>query len=83
MATWLRRGTRFFLAIDEESGEKSRIGLGFVRDFCKQIEQDIPIWEHKLYRNRPQLAPGESGIMAFRTWAKQYYESDEPSLIAQ
>lgn len=64
----------FFVAVDPESGVKSRMGLGFVRDFCKQIEQDIPIWENKLYRDRPQLAHGESAIMTFRTWAEQSYE---------
>jgi phenylpropionate dioxygenase-like ring-hydroxylating dioxygenase large terminal subunit len=69
----------FFVAINPESGEKSRMGLGFVRDFCKQIEQDIPIWEHKLYRDRPQLAPGEAAIMTFRTWAEQAYEDGAPA----
>lgn len=73
----------FFVALDPESGEKSRMGLGFARDFCKQIEQDIPIWENKLYRDRPQLAHGESAIMTFRAWAEQSYEDAEPALTSQ
>jgi hypothetical protein len=44
----------------------SRMGKGFARDFCKQIEQDIPIREIKIYRDRPKLAQGESAIMEFR-----------------
>jgi acyl-CoA reductase-like NAD-dependent aldehyde dehydrogenase len=49
----------FFVQTDQETGEMTRMGLGFARDFCKQIEQDIPIWENKIYRDRPQLARGE------------------------
>ena len=61
----------FFVQTNPDSGEMSRMGLGFARDFCKQIEQDIPIWENKIYRERPQLARGESAISKFRAWAWQ------------
>jgi phenylpropionate dioxygenase-like ring-hydroxylating dioxygenase large terminal subunit len=64
----------FFVQTDTETGEMSRMGLGFARDFCKQIEQDIPIWESKIYRDRPQLARGEGGITEFRSWAMRSYE---------
>lgn len=43
------------------------------RDFCKQIEQDIPIWEAEIYRDKPALARGESAITEFRNWAQQSY----------
>lgn len=72
----------FFVAIDARSGDMSRMGLGFVRDFCKQIQQDIPIWENKVYRDRPQLAHGESAIMTFRSWAQDSYEDSDPELVA-
>ena len=55
----------FFVQTDQESGEMTRMGLGFARDFCRQIEQDIPIWENKIYRDRPQLARGEGAINEF------------------
>lgn len=73
----------FFVALDPESGEKSRMGLGLARDFCKQIEQDIPIWENKLYRDHPQLAAGESAITTFRAWAKESYEDTETALLPE
>lgn len=63
----------FFVALDPETGEKTRMGMGFARDFCKQIEQDIPIWEAKIYRDRPALARGESAITEFRNWAERSY----------
>jgi len=63
----------FFVQLDPKSGEMSRMGLGFARDFCKQIEQDIPIWENKVYRGKPQLAAGEQAITTFRAWATESY----------
>ncbi|EHB45739.1 Rieske (2Fe-2S) iron-sulfur domain protein [Mycolicibacterium rhodesiae JS60] len=68
----------FFVALDPETGERTRMGMGFARDFCKQIEQDIPIWEAKLYRERPALATGESAITEFRSWAAQSYSTPMP-----
>ena len=59
---------------DPQTDEMTRMGLGFARDFCKQIEQDIPIWENKIYRDRPQLARGEGAITEFRAWARQSYK---------
>lgn len=32
----------FFVAVEPETGEMTRMGMGFARDFCKQIGQDIP-----------------------------------------
>ncbi|MGB2922914.1 MAG: Rieske 2Fe-2S domain-containing protein [Mycobacterium sp.] len=69
----------FFVARDRDSGDMTAMGKGFVRDFCKQIEQDIPIWENKIYRDRPALARGEAAIMKFRSWAEQSYATASQS----
>jgi phenylpropionate dioxygenase-like ring-hydroxylating dioxygenase large terminal subunit len=45
----------------------------FAKAFAEAISQDIPIWENKIYRDRPLLTKGESGIAAYRTWAQQFY----------
>jgi hypothetical protein len=37
------------------------------------IYQDIPIWEHMLYREEPVLVKGDGQIMQFRRWAQQFY----------
>jgi hypothetical protein len=42
--------------------------------YSREVEQDIPIWENKIYRDRPQLARGEGAITEFRAWARQSYE---------
>jgi phenylpropionate dioxygenase-like ring-hydroxylating dioxygenase large terminal subunit len=68
----------FLAPRDPRTGEISRLGQGFIRDFMKQIEQDLPIWEHKVYRPRPSLATGEGPIMEFRRWAEHSYTAPAP-----
>lgn len=70
----------FMLPTDPATGEITAMGQGLIRDFYKQVEQDIPIWENKIYRDRPQLAHGEHVITEFRKWARQSYEGDIPPL---
>lgn len=37
------------------------------------IDQDIPIWETKRYRERPTLCDGDGPSMQYRKWASQFY----------
>ena len=37
-------------------------------------KQDFPIWENKLYRERPALALGDGPIGLYRRWARQFYD---------
>lgn len=41
----------------------------FVFDFAR----DFPIWENKVYVDRPALAKGDGPIGAYRNWAKRFY----------
>ena len=43
------------------------------------IYQDIPIWEHKKYREHPVLVKGDGEIAEYRRWVAQFYSwPDEP-----
>jgi nitrite reductase/ring-hydroxylating ferredoxin subunit len=64
----------FMLPRAKDGDGPSNFGLGLKRDFMKQITQDIPIWEHKVFHRRPKLAIGEGMIIDFRRWAEQFYE---------
>jgi 3-ketosteroid 9alpha-monooxygenase subunit A len=44
-----------------------------LRDANDDYARDIPIWEHKIYHQRPVLAAGEGPIMKLRRWARQFY----------
>jgi phenylpropionate dioxygenase-like ring-hydroxylating dioxygenase large terminal subunit len=37
------------------------------------FKQDMKIWQHKVYRPRPVLVPGDGPILAYREWARQFY----------
>jgi nitrite reductase/ring-hydroxylating ferredoxin subunit len=40
---------------------------------CVEVEQDIPIWENKVYVEPPALAKGDGPVAAYRSWARQFY----------
>ncbi len=37
------------------------------------FNQDIAIWEAKIYRARPELTQGDGDFMKYRRWASQFY----------
>lgn len=71
--TVLRAVYTFVLRRDPETGEADRYGNGFMREFNRQITQDIPIWENKVFRPAAKLATGEGAITEYRRWAEQFY----------
>ncbi len=44
-----------------------------IKDICKQMEEDIPIWEHKKFFPQPSLCDGDGPIMEFRRYYRQFY----------
>jgi cholesterol 7-dehydrogenase len=44
-------------------------------------DKDIPIWQHKIYRDRPVLNGSERMILAFRRWYTQFY--DDRSILTE
>jgi 3-ketosteroid 9alpha-monooxygenase subunit A len=39
----------------------------------EQFSQDVPIWEHKIYRERPPLTAVDGPIAQYRRWFRQFY----------
>ena len=39
----------------------------------REVQQDIPIWEHKRYVDSPALASSEKPIADWRRWFSQFY----------
>ena len=54
-------------------GVTSTVAAAFQREIARQLEQDIPIWENKIYVHPPVLVDGDGPIGLFRRWAKQFY----------
>jgi phenylpropionate dioxygenase-like ring-hydroxylating dioxygenase large terminal subunit len=55
----------------------------FKRAALPEVRQEIAIWDHKIYRERPVLLPHEQGIKALRRWYAQFYAPDLTALEPQ
>ena len=40
-----------------------------------QFTQDVPIWEHKAYRERPMLTTADGPVAQYRRWFRQFYSA--------
>lgn len=49
------------------------VAAAVIREVVRQMNQDIPIWEHKKYLERPMLCDGDGPIPEYRRWARQFY----------
>jgi len=39
----------------------------------RQFTQDVPIWENKIYREKPALTPVDGPVEQYRKWFRQFY----------
>jgi phenylpropionate dioxygenase-like ring-hydroxylating dioxygenase large terminal subunit len=51
----------------------STVGEHFIKEIERQLGQDIPIWENKIYVAPPALCDGDGPIGVFRKWCRQFY----------
>jgi phenylpropionate dioxygenase-like ring-hydroxylating dioxygenase large terminal subunit len=51
----------------------STVGKAFMAEIERQLGQDIPIWENKIYVSPPLVVDGDGPIGVFRRWVKQFY----------
>ena len=67
-----------FAFTQKMDGQDLRRGVGaaLIRDIVKQLSEDAPIWEHKIYRDNPVLCDGDGPIAKFRKWYSQFYAED-------
>ena len=56
-----------------DAATTSSVGAAFVKEVCKQFEEDRPIWENKAHILRPALADTDPPFMKFRKWYSQFY----------
>jgi nitrite reductase/ring-hydroxylating ferredoxin subunit len=61
------------------SGDPERarsVGAAIIRDLEKQMSEDIPIWEHKKYFDRPLLCDGDGKFSLYRRWMRQFFSEE-------
>lgn len=44
-----------------------------IDDICMQVQQDMPIWNNKIYKPEPILCDGDGPINQYRKWFGQFY----------
>ncbi|HEX9258984.1 MAG TPA: hypothetical protein VF855_05555, partial [Acidimicrobiales bacterium] len=49
------------------------VGGAFVEEVSRQLLEDKPIWENKVFVESPALADSDGPFIAFRKWASQFY----------
>ena len=59
------------------------VGKAFVKEVTRQLEQDIPVWENKIFLTRPLICDGDGPIGLFRSWARQFYSSPAEERAAE
>ena len=62
-----------FMVRDIGKGITGGVGKAFMAEISRQLEQDIPIWENKIYVDPPLIVKGDGPIGPFRAWSKQFY----------
>ena len=83
----LRFSLRVEIRSDKWPEEKARkVAMGMrdsaAGDSKRQLEADIPIWENKIFRERPLLCDGDNQIMMFRKYVQQFYPPNELEAMA-
>lgn len=67
---------RFITIIGRDISEAGElIAQAMLDNLCNQVEQDIPIWNHKSYRANPMLCDGDGPIALYRKWFSQFYDA--------
>jgi nitrite reductase/ring-hydroxylating ferredoxin subunit len=70
--------TSFAYTVNVGGDEKTARGVGaaIIRDLEKQMAEDIPIWEHKLYHAKPLLCDGDGKFALYRRWMRQFFSEE-------
>ncbi len=66
---------RFSFTVRKVGGADVTKGVGkaFVAEISRQLEQDRPVWENKIFFERPVLCDGDGPFMALRKWGRQFF----------
>ncbi|MCB1615177.1 MAG: Rieske 2Fe-2S domain-containing protein [Pseudomonadales bacterium] len=65
---------RFFFRYPKpETDMAALFTQGYMDEMCRQVEQDIQIWNYKCYQPNPILCDGDGPIHQYRKWFSQFY----------
>lgn len=66
---------RFSFTVKKTHGADVARGVGkaFTAEIARQLEEDRPVWENKVFFERPMICDGDGPIGPFRKWCKEFY----------
>ena len=66
---------RFTFTVRRLGDERATASVGeaAINEISRQLLEDKPIWEHKVFVERPALADTDGPFLRFRQWAAQFY----------
>ena len=65
------------------TAQQDLLAGALIGEIVRQVEQDIPIWEHKTYQERPILCDGDGPIAKYRRWFGQFYDEGDAAPPAE
>lgn len=71
------------LKLRRDSKKADAFAQQYIENLQVGFEEDIAIWEHKVYRDRPTLCDGDGPIGKLRRWYRQFYLPLETADAAQ
>lgn len=70
--TRVRMGVLARIGANPAAGERAAFAA-YMKEHAAFAEADFPIWQNKVYRERPPLCEGDGPIADYRRWAAQFY----------
>ena len=65
---------RFAVSLKKSGPKTEQFAQFYAENLRLGFHEDISIWEHKVFRDRPALCDGDGPIGRLRTWYRQFYE---------
>jgi phenylpropionate dioxygenase-like ring-hydroxylating dioxygenase large terminal subunit len=57
----------------EDASMTDQIAEIFYQAYLSDFARDFPMWENKVYREKPLLSSADGPFMPYRKWARQFY----------
>ncbi len=73
---------RFAVSLERSGPRTEEFARFYVENLRLGFHEDISIWEHKVYRDRPQLHPNDGPVGRLRAWYRQFYSTPEKAEAA-
>jgi len=65
---------RWSMGVSENIADEDDLGPSLLYGFKTGVDDDIPIWREKVYRENPVLCDGDGPINKHRKWTQQFYD---------